>query len=242
MARQRRKITNTSISPIQIAGRWIQPGGIDTFDVEQLPSEWKNAGVAVDDQPAVKVPAMISPGSTALEVIRDSAQGVVIYGPDGKIIMGTHAQGVVNVPQTGAAGAELLLASCTIPGGCLGPNGTLRVAAWLGVDVSNANLKTITIKYGGVVIGQNNNALTSARTARFECEAYGDNSEAAILALQTVGTTIAMQPASTGSGTVPASVAVDTTVDQLLEIYVNLAVATDVARVRRWAVDTRRGA
>lgn len=78
MARQRRKITNTSISPIQIAGRWIQPGGIDTFDVEQLPSEWKNAGVAVDDQPAVKVPAMISPGSTALEVIRDSAQGVVI--------------------------------------------------------------------------------------------------------------------------------------------------------------------
>lgn len=171
-----------------------------------------------------------------------SAQGIVIYGPDGKIIMGTHAQGVVNVPQTGTAGAELLLASCTIPGGCLGPNGTLRVAAWLGVDVSNANLKTITIKYGGVVIGQNNNALTSARTARFECEAYGDNSEAAILALQTVGTTIAMQPASTGSGTVPASVAVDTTVDQLLEIYVNLAVTTDVARVRRWAVDTRRGA
>jgi len=175
-------------------------------------------------------------------MVTPSAQGVVIYGPDGKIIMGTHAQGVVNVPQTGTAGAELLLASCTIPGGCLGPNGTLRVAAWLGVDVSNANLKTITIKYGGVVIGQNNNALTSARTARFECEAYGDNSEAAILALQTVGTTIAMQPASTGSGTVPASVAVDTTVDQLLEIYVNLAVATDVARVRRWAVDTRRGA
>jgi hypothetical protein len=183
-----------------------------------------------------------APAVQTLTVRQNSAQGVVIYGPDGKIIMGTHAQGVVNVPQTGTAGAELLLASCTIPGGCLGPNGTLRVAAWLGVDVSNANLKTITIKYGGVVIGQNNNALTSARTARFECEAYGDNSEAAILALQTVGTTIAMQPASTGSGTVPASVAVDTTVDQLLEIYVNLAVTTDVARVRRWAVDTRRGA
>lgn len=185
--------------------------------------------------------ALIEPGKIPVTAT-PSAQGVVIYGPDGKIIMGTHAQGVVNVPQTGTAGAELLLASCTIPGGCLGPNGTLRVAAWLGVDVSNANLKTITIKYGGVVIGQNNNALTSARTARFECEAYGDNSEAAILALQTVGTTIAMQPASTGSGTVPASVAVDTTVDQLLEIYVNLAVVTDVARVRRWAVDTRRGA
>lgn len=185
--------------------------------------------------------ATVPIGSQPLGVTQ-SAQGIVIYGPDGKIIMGTHAQGVVNVPQTGTAGAELLLASCTIPGGCLGPNGTLRVAAWLGVDVSNANLKTITIKYGGVVIGQNNNALTSARTARFECEAYGDDSEAAILALQTVGTTIAMQPASTGSGTVPASVAVDTTIDQLLEIYVNLAVATDVARVRRWAVDTRRGA
>lgn len=80
MARVRRKITNTTTGPIQIAGRWLQPGASDTFDQEQLPPEWAGAGVVVNDQPVAKVPAMITPGNSALEISSTPDGGVVLSG------------------------------------------------------------------------------------------------------------------------------------------------------------------
>lgn len=153
MARQRRKITNTSISPIQIAGRWIQPGGIDTFDVEQLPPEWKNAGVVVDDQPVVKVPAMISPGSTALEVIRDSAQGVVkgiapsgTVAADGTITLGTALP---------AAFAEIAL---YLPAGAIAGSSE----GFYFVEMSSATVGVVLDRLGGAAMTGSGSAYTGA--------------------------------------------------------------------------------
>lgn len=42
------RITNTSKQPQDIGGRWLQPGGSDVFDLEQVPPEWRAAGVLVD--------------------------------------------------------------------------------------------------------------------------------------------------------------------------------------------------
>ena len=72
MARVRRKITNDKSRAIQVAGRWIQPGGSETFDLEQLPPEWRGAGVAVPDTEVKKVPAMIPEGTEPLTVTTSS--------------------------------------------------------------------------------------------------------------------------------------------------------------------------
>lgn len=57
------------------------------------------------------------------------------------------AQSGVAVPLTGSTIATIL-ANITIPGGCMGPNGSIRVTM-LGSMTSNANNKTWIIRYGG---------------------------------------------------------------------------------------------
>ena len=80
MARVRRKITNSTPRAIQVAGRWIQPGNSEVFELEQLPPEWRSAGVEVPDTTVKKVPAMIPEGTEPLTLI-PSSRGVDILDP-----------------------------------------------------------------------------------------------------------------------------------------------------------------
>lgn len=46
--RTRIRITNTSAQPIDIGGRWLQPGEHDVFDEDRVPPEWRAGGEVVD--------------------------------------------------------------------------------------------------------------------------------------------------------------------------------------------------
>lgn len=46
--RTRVSVTNTTPRPIDIAGRWIQPGSSDVFDLEQVPEEWRAGAQLVE--------------------------------------------------------------------------------------------------------------------------------------------------------------------------------------------------
>lgn len=153
----------------------------------------------------------------------------------------THAQGTLSAAGTGSAGTDIVLASCVIPGGAIGPNGEIRVSAWLIAAASNANAKTVKIKYGGQVIA-GSGALASAITSRILSEAAADGTTAGLIAINNPAATISSQPASSGSGQPIAAVPVNTDIDQILEICVNLAVASDIVTLRRWHVETTFGA
>ena len=175
-------------------------------------------------------------------------QMVVSAFPSGRVLTGgahgiayTHAQGAVNSTQTGTATTDLLLASVVIPGGALGPNGQLDVDLLVLAGANNANVKRVIAKLGNVQILSIASPLTSTRTARFEVEAYGNNSEASILAYAT-DASISVAAGGTGSGTTMSAAALDTTVDQTLSIYCNLASAGDSVTLQRWAVRTTYGA
>lgn len=168
--------------------------------------------------------------------------------PSGRVLTGgahgiayTHAQGAVNSTQTGTATTDLLLASVVIPGGAIGPNGQINVDLLALAGANNANNKTITVKYGGITIASVTNPLVSTRSTRLEVEAYGNNSEAGLLTYPSLATT-SVAASAAGSGTVPSAQAVDTTVDQVLAVYANLAVSTDSVTLMRWAVRTTFGA
>ena len=179
-----------------------------------------------------QVPVYASPSGSGV------VKAVIPGHPFGLAV--THAQGALNASATGTAATDLVLASCVIPGGAIGPNGEIRVSAWLTAAASNANAKTVKIKYGGQVIA-GSGALASAVTSRILSEAAGDGSTAGLIAINNPVVNLSVQPASTGSGQPIGAVTVDTTVNQTLEIVVNLAVATDTVTLRRWHVETTWG-
>jgi len=119
-ARIRIRVTNTTTRPLDIAGRYIQPGQYDTFDFEQVPPEWR-AGAAVvssDDGESGELVREAdswfvrkSDGSAAsLVECATAADGASVLSADGAEIVEIPAGGALVVCETGQDGAVALKA------------------------------------------------------------------------------------------------------------------------------------
>lgn len=111
--------------------------------------------------------------------------------------------------------AEQTLASMTVPGGSMGPNGAIRAVA--GFDVlNNANNKACRVRFGGAII-------SSAGSFSF-------TTQGGTLGVMARNRGVANQQSGTGTGFGTGTVSrlsVDTAVDQALTMTGQLAVATD---------------
>lgn len=115
--------------------------------------------------------------------------------------------------------SENVLWSYVIPGGTLGPSGTLRITS-IWSCTSNANNKTVYTKFGGSLLGSNN--FTTAQSYKEERSVSNRNNQAAQLAF--IG-------ASGGYGITSSAVSnlsIDTTLDQTISLSATKANGPDV--------------
>lgn len=129
--------------------------------------------------------------------------------------------------------AETSVYQLVIPAGALGPSGSLRISTLFGYT-NNANVKTVRVKFGNsspmVLSG------TPASTA----------STASMITIQNMGSESAQEAFGSVAGPFGGSVlalvtsAIDTAIEQLLEITLQLAVGTDSASLRRVLVELIR--
>lgn len=121
------------------------------------------------------------------------------------------------------------LAKIIVPGGLIGPNGTLRVTTSWSVT-NNANVKSLRAVFGGV----STSLLLGITTSAYVRHQF-DITNRGSLASQTQPTAMA---ASFGSSSgVAIATAIDTTVDQPLIFRGLLAVDTDVITLESYNIE-----
>lgn len=141
-------------------------------------------------------------------------------------------QSAVQASLTGAT-TETTLATITIPGGMMGPNGSLRIST-LWSFTNTANNKTIKIKNG-------------SNTFLNYTLASGVSSMSALTSMRNRGTLnsqVAPSSAQVDYGTMgsnPQTFTIDTTVDQVLTITGQLANATDYCNLEAYTVEVLPG-
>lgn len=77
--RTRVRITNTSNRPIDVGGRWIQPGAFDAFDLAQVPPEWRGAAV-VDSTIDIDAGDIIQDGENLYVQQSDGSRAAIVLG------------------------------------------------------------------------------------------------------------------------------------------------------------------
>lgn len=138
------------------------------------------------------------------------------------------ALSAVRVPLTGST-AETTLATVSLPGGTLGPNGRLRITS-LWSYTNNANLKNPRVKFGGTqffLFGgstqQSMEAITIIRNRNAQ------NSQVAAAAVN--------QP-TMGPGNAPVlTAAIDTSASQNILFTGQLAVGTDTIALEAYLIE-----
>lgn len=138
------------------------------------------------------------------------------------------AQSAVPVVATGTLN-ETALATITIPGGTIGPNGRLRV--WFTtVATVNTNDKYIAARFGSADVG-GYIGIANSPNQRFDCDVVNQNSQSVqYTSNENFLTGIGFnQIASTG--------AVDTSVDQMLVISGSLANIADSITLTAYSVE-----
>lgn len=169
--------------------------------------------------------------------------GRIVHDASG-IVLGTRSNGVdtytpaviaqsaVPSPVTGTV-AETTLASITIPGGAMGPNGALRIS--LAFSVTNsANNKTFRAKLGG----QTFLLYTVGATNMFLAAPLIRNRGAQNVQLVQNNANAGLGAASVA----PANANVDTSVDQVLTITAQLASAAETITLEAYTVEVVAGA
>jgi hypothetical protein len=138
------------------------------------------------------------------------------------------AQSAVAVSKTGDT-TETTLATITIPGGSMGPNGSVRVTT-LWSCTNSANTKTLRGKFGGTVY------LTRAETAtanirhQFQVQNRGSAaSQVGATGNLSTGWGISTSPLVTSS--------VDTAADQVITLTAQLAVGTETITLEAYLVE-----
>jgi hypothetical protein len=108
----------------------------------------------------------------------------------------------------------------TVPGRAMGKNGSLEIEIF-GTATNNANVKTVKVYFGGVVVATV--AVTSASAYKIELVIGNRNSLASqiVTVKSVVGATVAL---ATTTGTV------NTNNDQTLKVTVTLATGTDTVQ------------
>lgn len=173
--------------------------------------------------------------------IKTDNLGRIVHDPSG-IVLGIRSNGVDTympaiIAQSGVASsvtgttAETTLASITIPGGAMGPNGTVRVTAFFSCT-NNANVKTALVKLGAMSPGA---ALANSATDQI------------IAIFRNAGTTAAQKAYQGGTGVgaitgLKQSATLDMTQDQVLTITGTLATAADTITLEGYTVEILPGA
>lgn len=139
------------------------------------------------------------------------------------------AQASVPVPLTGTTVAQIL-ASVTVPGGCMGPNGSIRVTL-LGSMTNNANNKTWIIRYGGAATAYYLAGVSSAGglAARVRIANRGATGSQ-------VGPPNSIS-AEIGVFGAPQISSENSEVDQTVQVVGQLAVGTDTMTVESYLVE-----
>ena len=143
----------------------------------------------------------------------------------------------VAAPHTGDT-SETVLASFTLPGGAMGPNGIVRVTT-LWTCTNNANAKTMRIRLGGLT----GTAFLAASVAAtnvgiMQRTIHNRNSSASQVAFNAAS---AGSFANVAGGAAPATGAVDTSADQVIAISGQLANAADTMTLEACLVELVHG-
>lgn len=128
--------------------------------------------------------------------------------------------------------SDQLFGSVIIPGGVLGPNGFLRLTHFLSCN-GTANYKTFKVKFGGVQVCIVDNAAQAATVGiQPQFTIRNRNSQTAQISNAPYSSSIA-----TANGIPFTTSNIDTTKDQLLEFYGNLANASDTFTLETYLVE-----
>lgn len=128
------------------AGTWaltdLTAAGRALLDDADAAAQRTTLGVGTGDSPQFTA---VNVGAATDTTLSRLAAGTL--GIEGKAIPYVHAQSAVSAT-IGAVTTETVLATITIPGGALGPNGFIELWTWTTVT-SNANNKTQYVRLGG---------------------------------------------------------------------------------------------
>lgn len=142
-----------------------------------------------------------------------------------EIFNGVLAQSAVATTVTGTT-AETVLASVIVPGGLVGPNGSLRITP-IWSSTNNGNAKTGSVKFGGVSHAAH--ALASALSA------------GSMFTIRNRGVLNSQITYGGAPGTVQTvsntTSSIDTSVDQVLQITGTLATGTDSLTLEGYTVE-----
>lgn len=139
----------------------------------------------------------------------------------------------VAVSHTGDT-AETQLASLTLPGGAMGPNGILRVTT-LWNYTNSANSKTLRVRLGGLSgPAFQANVVTASNIGVMQRTIQNRNSQASQVGFNAANAT---SYTTVGSGTSVATGSVDTSADQNIVITVQLASAGETVTLEAWLVE-----
>jgi hypothetical protein len=172
----------------------------------------------------------------------DSNGGIIaktknIAGGDVSVVVGQSmrciSRSLVGIPFTGST-TPTQLVTITIPGGTLGPNGAFRL--WLATtETNNTNVKTLIVRMSGTAFYQAGIASSTGR----QLILHGGNRGAT--GSQLLGFTGVSNPFGNGAGTLVTS-SFDTTVDQTIQIIVQLANAADTFTIEGHQLEVVYGA
>jgi len=130
--------------------------------------------------------------------------------------------------------AETQLASLTLPGGAMGPNGVLRVTTLWSYS-NSANSKTLRVRLGGLSgTAFQANAVTTSNIGVMQRTIQNRNSQSSQIGFNIAN---AVSYTTVGSGTSVATGAVDTSVDQSLVITGQLASAGETVTLESCLVE-----
>jgi hypothetical protein len=128
---------------------------------------------------------------------------------------------------------EVVLDQVTIPGGAMGTNGQLRISGLWSFS-NNVNTKTLRIKIGGTVFEQIVAPGNLILPFEFRIANRG-------VANSQVSIPLGMTSFYTPQSSVALVMAVDTSVDQVLQFTGQLTVGTDTASIESWLVEILPG-
>lgn len=145
------------------------------------------------------------------------------------------AASAVGVSHTGDT-SEQVLATITMPGGAMGPNGALRITSIFG-HTGSANSKTLRFRLGGVS-GAEVMTLTATTTSGVMTQRLVQNRNSQ--ALQVGGPALASN--AFGLAGAPMTAAVDMSTDQTIVISGQLANASETITLESYLVEVAYGA
>lgn len=170
----------------------------------------------------------IADGVTALDVLNPEDAARVAQAAGSSRMIASSAVAITAPTNT----SNNVLATVVIPGGSMGPNGTIRVTVW--ASMSGVDNKTLRIRLGGVTLGTN--SLSTSVLVQCQYEITNRNSES----IQIGQTNSARTFSEFTSGAAFISGAVNTQVDQNLTIELQKTTGADGYVIERYSVEVIR--